>query len=399
MSGCVDYVTDAGDRATQNCPSLGGTTLTVTLVGAPLPPASTGLTLGVKVGCDECKFAARAGADAVTCTLAPGRGSSKLVVVEVNGLATIGAFPGVSFAHCPAGSFPDGNACTDCKEGEFGAEGASACTPCPGGTFSRRGKTTCHDCPGKSFGVSCAGGVLTPLEGYWSVGADADAGGAIPFEEQSKKGGVVFPCLSAEHSCTTTNDTATPAGAFACERGHWGPLCAICCTGNDASVNHGCGRDERFYFSDLYCQECTRTSLSPMTIGIVSFVGALVLVFAVHRCCARRHAPKLMRQLKVLRAQLRAVRARHREAARARSRAGRCVNVALALKRAARQLFAEHYFRSNALHCTATSRILIPAECSAAVLDRMAAADVRALLERDRVQGNNALPAWNESTL
>ena len=32
---------------------------------------------------------------------------------------------------------------------------------------------------------------------------------------------------------------------------------------------------------------------------------------------------------------------------------------------AARQLFAEHFFRSNALHCTATARILIPAECSA----------------------------------
>ena len=32
---------------------------------------------------------------------------------------------------------------------------------------------------------------------------------------------------------------------------------------------------------------------------------------------------------------------------------------------AARQFFAEHYFRSNALHCTATARILIPAECSA----------------------------------
>ena len=31
----------------------------------------------------------------------------------------------------------------------------------------------------------------------------------------------------------------------------------------------------------------------------------------------------------------------------------------------ARQLFAEHFFRSNALHCTATARILIPAECSA----------------------------------
>ena len=32
---------------------------------------------------------------------------------------------------------------------------------------------------------------------------------------------------------------------------------------------------------------------------------------------------------------------------------------------AARQLFAEHFFRSNALHCTATARMLIPAECSA----------------------------------
>ena len=33
----------------------------------------------------------------------------------------------------------------------------------------------------------------------------------------------------------------------------------------------------------------------------------------------------------------------------------------------ARQLFTEHYlnFRSNALHCTATARVLIPAECSA----------------------------------
>ena len=32
---------------------------------------------------------------------------------------------------------------------------------------------------------------------------------------------------------------------------------------------------------------------------------------------------------------------------------------------AARQDFADHFFRSNALHCTATARILIPAECSA----------------------------------
>ena len=31
----------------------------------------------------------------------------------------------------------------------------------------------------------------------------------------------------------------------------------------------------------------------------------------------------------------------------------------------ARQAFAEHFFRSNALHCTATARSLIPAECSA----------------------------------
>ena len=31
----------------------------------------------------------------------------------------------------------------------------------------------------------------------------------------------------------------------------------------------------------------------------------------------------------------------------------------------ARQHFAEHFFRSNAPHCTATARILIPAECSA----------------------------------
>ena len=29
----------------------------------------------------------------------------------------------------------------------------------------------------------------------------------------------------------------------------------------------------------------------------------------------------------------------------------------------------------------------------------MAAADVRALLERDRVEGHNALPAWDASTL
>ena len=31
----------------------------------------------------------------------------------------------------------------------------------------------------------------------------------------------------------------------------------------------------------------------------------------------------------------------------------------------ARQTFAEHFFGSSALHCTATARILIPAECSA----------------------------------
>ena len=31
----------------------------------------------------------------------------------------------------------------------------------------------------------------------------------------------------------------------------------------------------------------------------------------------------------------------------------------------ARQTFAEHFFRSNALYCTATARILIPAERSA----------------------------------
>jgi len=34
-------------------------------------------------------------------------------------------------------------------------------------------------------------------------------------------------------------------------------------------------------------------------------------------------------------------------------------------RRWSRRDFAEHYFRSNALHCTATARVLIPAECSA----------------------------------
>ena len=34
-------------------------------------------------------------------------------------------------------------------------------------------------------------------------------------------------------------------------------------------------------------------------------------------------------------------------------------------KRLARQDFAEHFFRSNALHCTAMARVLIPAQCSA----------------------------------
>ena len=36
-----------------------------------------------------------------------------------------------------------------------------------------------------------------------------------------------------------------------------------------------------------------------------------------------------------------------------------------AFGRCARQNFAEHFFGSNALHCTATARMLIPAECSA----------------------------------
>ena len=40
-------------------------------------------------------------------------------------------------------------------------------------------------------------------------------------------------------------------------------------------------------------------------------------------------------------------------------------NVRMLDLRIARQDFAEHYLRSNALHCTATARILIPAECSA----------------------------------
>ena len=38
---------------------------------------------------------------------------------------------------------------------------------------------------------------------------------------------------------------------------------------------------------------------------------------------------------------------------------------ALGIFYCARRDSAEHFFRSNALHCTATARVLIPAECSA----------------------------------
>ena len=72
---------------TEHCSSFGGTEITVTLAGHPVP--STAI-IGVEVGCRKCEDASRVDAHTLTCTLAKGRGRDKAVVVEIDGASVVG---------------------------------------------------------------------------------------------------------------------------------------------------------------------------------------------------------------------------------------------------------------------------------------------------------------------
>ena len=184
-----------------------------------------------------------------------------------------------------------------------------------------------------------------------------------------------------------------------------------------------CEKDWFFGGSPPKCKRCGSAKLSPVAAVIIFSLAMIAIFFFIYRRFAKRHSRTLMRQLKVMRKRLREVRRKEREAQRAAQRAQRkrrathrvVAGLGGLAKRAKRfSLCAVHdgvraardgmsgfggettrillnafkvyshlyeslvfcvhwpveilqntFFRSNALHCTATARILIPAECSA----------------------------------
>ena len=196
----------------------------------------------------RCGEVRRAGAHAVACTLGPGRGAKKNVVVTVDGVAT-DAFEGVSYANCDdglaPGAPPHDDACVPCGAGEFSAKG-SECLPCPLGTYSRGHAADCLPCPATE-GVACPRGVLSPIDGFFSVADSWDGAAAA-----------VFPCLDAG-SCVATNTSETPAAAYACAEGHGGALCATC--------------SKNWYFGGSRCKRCAESKLSPVAAVIIFCVG------------------------------------------------------------------------------------------------------------------------------
>ncbi|MFN2427511.1 MAG: IPT/TIG domain-containing protein, partial [Candidatus Binatia bacterium] len=131
VAGCADLP----DGSTTDCPRSAGTPLTIH--GENFGPQAK-----ANVGGATCPTT-DATDSSIVCTLPPGSGRSKpVLVLAANQLSPVSY--AMSYAQCPPGTSLDGSACTPCPAGTFSpADDSSQCETCPAGTVSDAGSASC----------------------------------------------------------------------------------------------------------------------------------------------------------------------------------------------------------------------------------------------------------------
>lgn len=197
------------------CPRAGGTTITITGTNFG-PPTGT-----VLVGGANCGGAVYSHTQ-VQCTMPPGVGQDRSVIVIQNG-GEPSPTPGtISYEPCPAGTHIDGISCTNCTPGSFSDTlDATSCSLCPAGSAQpSSGQTSCIPCATGSSRSSQGAATCSPC----TAGSFADHVGALTCES----------CAPGTFQADPGQDSCDP-----CPPGRFQPLsgqddCAVCTPGTYA---------------------------------------------------------------------------------------------------------------------------------------------------------------------
>ena len=142
VSGCT--ADPGGSGSTTECAREGGQTLTIN--GHNFGPSGAAKT--VLVGGEVCPTSDDTD-EQLECTIPPGSGTGKRVLIVAANQFSVGTTYTMSYAQCPPGTtLGAGGACTSCPAGEFAPyHDNTECQSCPAGTWSSAGSA---DCTGSS---------------------------------------------------------------------------------------------------------------------------------------------------------------------------------------------------------------------------------------------------------
>ena len=338
--GCaISEITGCGPDEDEdtNCNPNGGDRITITFDGEcstslnflepnpedPNPEAPESYATPVRVemrftrGNELCYDVGRVSETELTCTLPSGR-ENNVGVVVTHGSKVYTRFEALSYEECLEGTVPsteaDSIVCVTCPAGKFAKGGAATCSECPSRTYSFAGDSECRPCP-QTQGITCAGGKLEAVDGFWAAAMQPRADGTIDsaaFIGDSDFSDQIFPCFSAEGeakdaSCmaneldfaSATHASVTPATVYRCAAGHRGVLCAAC--------------EDGYFFKDSMCRNCETSKewISAATITAIACFFVFLLAYAAYRYLTLKHEPFLRAVLRRLRRRVRAER-KHR---------------------------------------------------------------------------------------
>jgi hypothetical protein len=137
VTGC----TPGSDGSPTECARTGGDIITI--VGENFGPSGSSKT--VMVGGEVCPTSDDFGNE-MTCTLPPGTGADKPVLVLAANQLSRGDPYTVSLSSCPGGTrvYPVTGACVPCEAGEFSNSlDSETCHPCPAGTVPDASHSSC----------------------------------------------------------------------------------------------------------------------------------------------------------------------------------------------------------------------------------------------------------------
>ncbi len=142
ITSVIGCTTAADGSSVTECARSGGNTLTIN--GTYFGP--TGSSKQVIVGGETCDQGGGSDADDhIICTLPPGSGTQKPIVVLAANQLSAGSLYTMSYAQCPPGSTLESDgSCNSCPAGSYAPSTDNAeCFTCPSGTGSETGSAEC----------------------------------------------------------------------------------------------------------------------------------------------------------------------------------------------------------------------------------------------------------------